>query len=879
MRNISQASLEKLQATSNVEPLILLKIYWNGIPVIYGDRKVVSEGVLGKIITLSDIDDIIDVSSAASSVELSVILDDSDGELKNIYDQNDIHKVYVQVLQWFAGIPLTEAFILFEGEISSPIVWSEGARTLSFNIVTKLEDLEVGFSAEEGQFNVLPASMIGVPWPIVFGNVFNLSPIQMVESPSAILSSGFGIVNRALWDADIADLLLQLDNVYFQIGQADFLRFQAQNQANYYTASPPFGGGDPVQAQSFQEQANGYQQQFLDYASQQASMQAQMTQMQEDYELQKSLEYRTLQITASNLPANVSMNVQIGNHTANAVVVNNTISLSNLQEIEDVNQKLGVNQLLLTNTVDTFQENSAQGQKFIWYDGGTQIQIRNYPLKWVVSLGEVNVVNVWGRTRNGRQQIPRDWYIVSVENYNGLVCTCLTFPMPITSRPGFWEDSPPIVDTTSGLTNVVDIMIWAITTFSQYSYNVEDFELVKQRLQKYPANFALTQRKNLVEFLQDLAFQSRCAIWVNDRVFRLRFLPEEPITTETITDADVEVDSLSITSVETEKLVTKFTAIYRAKQGDDPYKIIYRNNIKKYGTLEEEYDFYIYNNYESVAKAAEFWMLRKSNSWKHVICKVLLHKLNIEAFDPITVDFNEPLASNSPVTGIVQSSVYNSSDNTLQLTIELPVRLGEMEKYVFAYPYDVQLIHPILTDPNIRTGNPFEEAQGELFPQPELYFRPPVLRTVGSFTWGRGVPIADANDFPLGEIVIALNPNSINQVRPAGLNTYNSRTTYAVKPIQESTINATITPVSYFGQVVSQVNDYEYSCRVYFRGLSNSPTLQNVLIAQILAGEVLPVGYPLVVHKTVYALDNGSQRYEFWAQPPLWIPLDESEQP
>ncbi len=52
--------------------------------------------------------------------------------------------IYV-VLEFVSGL-------IFRGKISSPVVWSEGDRTVSFNIISQIEDAEIGFSPEEGQF-------------------------------------------------------------------------------------------------------------------------------------------------------------------------------------------------------------------------------------------------------------------------------------------------------------------------------------------------------------------------------------------------------------------------------------------------------------------------------------------------------------------------------------------------------------------------------------------------------------------------------------------------------------------------------------------------------------------------------------------------------
>ena len=81
--------------------------------------------------------------------------------------------VTARVYQYFAGLSLADKFLLFAGKISSPITWNERDRTVTVTILSQLEDREVGFSAEEGQFEYLPAEMVSKPWPLIFGTVIN----------------------------------------------------------------------------------------------------------------------------------------------------------------------------------------------------------------------------------------------------------------------------------------------------------------------------------------------------------------------------------------------------------------------------------------------------------------------------------------------------------------------------------------------------------------------------------------------------------------------------------------------------------------------------------------------------------------------------------
>jgi hypothetical protein len=879
VRNLSPASLAAIQATSGVEPAIVLRIFWGGSTYIsYCDRKFETEGLLGKLLQISGIEDVVDINAATSSVNLSVTLDDSDGALKSIYNTTDIHKVYVQVLQWFTGIPLSEAFIIFEGEISSPIVWSEGVRTLKFDIVTKLEDREVGFSVEEGAFAFMPANLVGKAWPVIFGTVHGSKLMPLNESPTAVLASGFAVVDDDLWEEELSKLETAVAAADRESRIAYDLGIQAALKASEFKAflTNSAFADDPSQADQYDQQATQYYAQSEQYAQDHVRLSLELDAKREEYDFQKSLEFRVLPITQTNLPAG-NLTVEINNWTANVTIVGQAMIIHSITEKVDPNKPLQANNydfltLQRTQTVNGFDQTS-NGQKFTWFDGGTDIKIFNFPRYYIASIGFVNVLNVWGTNKYGKAVIPRSWYTVDYTFFGSLPVTRIIFPTPLESYPGGWQVGDAEMDAVGTLgSNAVDIMIWAIQTFSGFTYDNDSFVYVRNKVAAMPMNFVLDKRMNVVQFLKEIAFQARCAIWLNDRRFYLRFLPEELAPVETITDSDIEVGTLILTSDETESLVTKFTAIYKENENQkEPSKIIFRYNIGKYGTNAEEYDFFAYTNREFVEKAAEFWMIRKSNSWKRLQCKVFLNKLRIEAFDPVEVTLSENAASTGSVTGLVTKATFNPDDDSVNLEIWLPVRLGEMTQYTYAFPGSVSDIYPNNADANIITGNPWQDAHGEIIPAQYLpnFYQLSIKRGQPWFTSGTGLP-ANQDPEQVTGFTTQILPSELFPQRPEGITAANDQTRRQVVPVVPSVLPRPV-PGSFFATVISPTTTNTYSCTGYLNGLSGATTLLEVKIGFVPTGEVLPEGYPLIIHRTVF-LRAGVSFVEWVAQPPLWVP-------
>lgn len=892
MRNLSPAALGAIAANSGVEPAIIVRIAWSGTEFTdYCDRRFETIGLIGKLLTISGIEDVVDVNASTSSVNLSVTLDDSDGAIKNIYNNNDIHKVYCQVLQWFTYLPTSDAFLIFEGEISSPIIWSEGSRTLKFDIVSQLEDREVGFSPEEGSFAYLPSGQIGKPWPIVFGTVAGSKLIPMNESPTAVLASGFGIVNHEVWQDEldkIADAIAAADRnsrIAYDLGLQE-----AVKAASFKSGLGIFGlSDDPGQAQQHDDAAAQYYAQSGQYAADRVRLSLELDAKQEEYDLQKSLEFRVLPITQTNLPSGPLI-VEMANYTASVTIVGNSMIIHALTEKIDPNKPLQENtypffllQASQRGVLDYEQQNL--GQKFQWIDGGTDIKIYGFPRYFIASIGFVNVLNVWGANKYGKAVIPRSWYVIDYTFFGSLPVTRIVFPTPLETYPGEWQFGDAEIDVVGQLgTNAVDIMIWAIQTFSGLTYDNDTFVDVRSKVANMPMNFVLDRRMNVVQFLKEIAFQARCAIWLNDRRFYLRFLPEQPTPVETITDSDIEVGSLILTSDPTEQLVTKFTAIWRERHNQsEPNKVIYRYNIAKYGTNEEEYDFFAYTNGEYVAKAAEFWMIRKSNSWKRIQCRVFLNKLRIEAFDAVNVTLTENIAANDTVVGTVTRSTFDADNDTVNLDIWLPVRLGEMVQYAFAYPGSTTEIYPRAGDANIITGNPWQDAHGEIVP---LQFIPPryqltIRKGEPWFTSGSGRPGNQDPGEEQNTHVVRLDQNELNPNRPAGIANFNDRTRHDVAPIQAISL-AAAGPNAFYGNVQSRKSNYLYTCSVYTRGFGNDPVSLDVKLGVIRDDTTLPNGFPLVVYRTTWKETSGDTtvtRYEYWAQPAVWAPPSQQDSP
>ena len=161
-RGLSQHIIDLLKSTP-VDPFLVIETSFG----VFSERED-SDNPAGKIIEVGNLDTGTRVDGAGGGGSVSIKLSDTSGYLLSIYNSKNLHSEYVKIYQAFNPIGLASKFLVFEGYIESPIVWDEGTRTLAFDIVTKTQDLEVGFAPEDGQFTNLKLDFIGKAWPLAF---------------------------------------------------------------------------------------------------------------------------------------------------------------------------------------------------------------------------------------------------------------------------------------------------------------------------------------------------------------------------------------------------------------------------------------------------------------------------------------------------------------------------------------------------------------------------------------------------------------------------------------------------------------------------------------------------------------------------------------
>lgn len=747
MRDISAEALEKIANKYGNSPVNILEISWSDTIENKEYSDVVIDNIPGKIQEITALDNIINVTNSSDSQEITVILDDTDGTIKDIMNYNDIHKRDVWLYQWFEGLPLTDKFLLFKGKINSPIIWNEDDRTVSFSILSQLEDKEVGFSPEEGQFPYIPKELIGKTWPLIFGTPQDVPAVQINKAITGTTLCGVGIISGSTYHNGIPVGGLPPDD----------RELKAQIRHLSYVSSSWFGVDNDIRTR-YKDQYNNAKKTLKEHQEAYAkrlncAIKTRAQTLQQA--IGRGYGCNPLRILGGeDFPrGEITINIGGGLFIGYFESDSGDFKITGRKHIENENQAKqasqandqtcdasstakpaikryyfedlvppgkgsgGISSVYTTKGVlfpgfspaDSHQPDQTLQQ--FWADAGSEVTIHGEEsIYYIVSIipGTVRRVQAYKDFHGERKlvEVPAELYSILNITYGSITTVQLKFPMALSKlQDQEWAGDDVYVTFESSIgPNIVDIMTYLINNYSDLAIDTTSFDAVKIKLDPFPANFAILDRTNIVKVLQEIAFQARCSLRISNGVFYLSYLPEEPTSVDVITESDIGNVQVELTS--TEDLVTKYTAEWRLSYAQDELdKIILRHNVNKYGIQEEIYEYYIYNQPDIIFKVATFWLIRKANSWKKFSCRVNLDKLALETFDCVTLNFNTNYVADGDIKVIIEQASFNSDDQTIDLQCWTPVKAGSMEEYPFAWPADEEEDSEFPTQIELDAGN------------------------------------------------------------------------------------------------------------------------------------------------------------------------------
>lgn len=180
-KNLTANAKAKVKTQLGTEPLLIIKVEWPSGTKYYSTKAYTFDGNTCVVAILDHVS--IDTDGKQGSIgeigSIDIVLDDTDGDLKNRVNTDIIEGTRATAYHHYDDLTATDAVIQLSGRIAGPIDWSEGGRTLTFS----LESLsgtgagQVGFAPEEDSIVDLLEEAANAAWPICFGSPQMVSPV------------------------------------------------------------------------------------------------------------------------------------------------------------------------------------------------------------------------------------------------------------------------------------------------------------------------------------------------------------------------------------------------------------------------------------------------------------------------------------------------------------------------------------------------------------------------------------------------------------------------------------------------------------------------------------------------------------------------------
>ena len=388
---------------------------------------------------------------------------------------------------------------------------------------------------------------------------------------------------------------------------------------------------------------------------------------------------------------------------------NNMQASSNGKTFSDVGAPLNVS-TCNTAKVETTRVTGGAGESwryyqsmvaadFIWLKPGTEVYLEE-------GAEILHIANLFGGVLTGVAayrrygdvtllvNLPTDYYTARSTDYgeyNDVREISLT--KPLTNYKGEeWETDIYVQVQSSVGPNPADVIKFLVDKYlasSGITMDPVSYAEVHPKLANYPIGTMIKDRPSVFDLIGDIAYQSRCAAVVRDGEMVLIYLAEEPTPIRTLTMDEIIPQSVRITHGDTEDLKTKHqikwskTGAGNNKDDDIEFEFPLKFNIPRYGTAKVGYDYYTQNTFSTILKSATFHLIREACTWKRIHFSTPLTQMDLDAFDAIALNIPKFPAN---TTVIIEDSQYDAASQTIKFRCWTPVRAGEDDAYLWAWP-------------------------------------------------------------------------------------------------------------------------------------------------------------------------------------------------
>lgn len=338
------------------------------------------------------------------------------------------------------------------------------------------------------------------------------------------------------------------------------------------------------------------------------------------------------------------------------------------------------------------------GNNFIDNPAGSEVRYGDECDVYVANtiMSTVHALHAYREDEAGNRvldAVPSSYYTVAQRDLGKYDTTTVIFPTPLGELGEKWEETIFCTQTSSVGRNVVDVVDWLMSTYT----NLTPSNDIRTLVDAYPVDFALFETGNTLAKVREILYESRIGLRSDGSTYELVYLSKTPSSVVTITTADYHRKSL----VETQgsNVITSFRATWNGGDylpKDKPFEKVIRNNVTDYGLIETEQEYKIYSIGSLVDKSLEFNALRGSFPWERVSLRCSCHMWLIEPLDAVT--FNGKLH-------LVESANMDLVNGTVDLMLHTGTIAGESEQFKYFWPSATDPLVWVRNDPSEVTGS------------------------------------------------------------------------------------------------------------------------------------------------------------------------------
>jgi len=189
---------------TGIEPLLVLKLTYpegSGRPTMcFSNRELLDwespiEGlpIHGHVLSFSAISSSSKIDGFGNLESTEVTLHDFFGFFKELLEEVNLYDIQVELFLVVKQPPLrSEVTRIIYGRFSDPIVWDEGARSVTLGVISNVIFGDFGHQPDYYLHEYLNRNLTGNPWPHIFGKLQTYRFEPVCNNPSATL--GFGLV-------------------------------------------------------------------------------------------------------------------------------------------------------------------------------------------------------------------------------------------------------------------------------------------------------------------------------------------------------------------------------------------------------------------------------------------------------------------------------------------------------------------------------------------------------------------------------------------------------------------------------------------------------------------------------------------------------------